>query len=100
MERYDECQSFQAISSLSSSVPTFSQTPTTQHRGSSSSQRRGSASSHHRNSDTQSDTTNIPGSMNEILERAGRESCESITKWIAEQQQAGLRLANVQIKIT
>ena len=82
---------FQAISSLSASVPTFSQTPTTQHRGSSSSQHRGSANSQHRHSDTQSDAANIPGSMNEILERAGRESCESITKWIAEQQQAGLR---------
>lgn len=73
-------------------MPTFSQTPTTQHRGSSSSQHRGSdATAQHRHSDTQSESVSVPGSMNEILERAGRESCESITKWIAEQQQAGLR---------
>ncbi|XP_065219139.1 MAP kinase-activating death domain protein isoform X2 [Planococcus citri] len=67
----------QAISSLSSSMPIFSQ----------------SSSSAHRESDALTESSGSGGpasSMNEILERASRESCESITKWIAEQQQAGL----------
>lgn len=65
----------QAISSLSSSEPMFSQSSNIQYRASSNSQ---------------PDNSIIPSTMNEILERAGRESCESITKWIAEQQQASL----------
>lgn len=46
--------------------------------------------SQHRLSDTGSTSSSVPSTMNEILERAGRESCESITKWMAEQQQSNM----------
>lgn len=52
-----------------------------------------SPSSVHRGSDPATEASSSEGpasTMNEILERASRESCESITKWIAEQQQANL----------
>lgn len=47
-------------------------------------------SSQHRPSDSGSTGSGVPSTMNEILERAGRESCESITKWMAEQQQGAM----------